>query len=120
MTEPTTTISSIVAALSMLTTALFGIDYYSILWGMLGALLAASQAPPSERWRAMVSVVLSTLVGAVFGEAAIAALVLMFPGGNVRPILFFACTLGGYGGAVLVTGCVDAVLSRIKNMGAKP
>ena len=119
MTEPTTTIASSVAAVSMMTTALFGFDYHSMVWGLLGALIAARQGPSSEWLRAMAAALLSMLVGAAFGEAAIAGLALIFPGGNVKPILFFACIIGGYGGATLVIRCLDAVFARVKVLGDK-
>lgn len=117
MTDHTTTIATFVGTLSAITTALFGFDYYSLLFGLIGALLAASQSEPRERWRAITAVAFSTLVGAAFGTAAIAVLALMFPTGNVKPILFFACLMGGFGGAVVVSRVLDAALSKIKALG---
>lgn len=56
------------AAASAISMALFGVDYYSLVWGFLGALLALTQAARMERMQAMVYVTLSTFVGAMCGS----------------------------------------------------
>ena len=72
MPEPTTTAAaSVAAAASGLTLALLGVDYHSLLYGLIGALIAVGQAQHTSRWRAVLSVVLSTVTGAVLGTVVV-------------------------------------------------
>lgn len=88
MTEPTTA-ATLAAAASGITLALLGVDYYSLLGGLLGAMLAMSQTDASvSRWKSIGSVVLTCLVGAILGSAAIALL-----GGHASRAVLVAVSL---------------------------
>ncbi len=74
MIEPATpiTLGAIAAAASAVTLALFGVDYYSLLYGFLGAVTALFHLKEEMgRVRAMVYVSISTLLGAAIGNAAV-------------------------------------------------
>jgi uncharacterized membrane protein len=88
--EPTAlTLSAVAAALSGAAMALFGVDYYALLYGLVGALLALPHAEAMGRARAVLFVVLSTLAGAAIGTAA--ALWMQ----SASKGLLFVCCLGG-------------------------
>lgn len=115
MAEPaTTTAASMAAAASGVTMALLGVDYHSVLYGLIGALIAVSQSQHTSRRRAVVSVVLSTVTGAVLGTAVVQAL-----GLEGRASLLLGCIVGGAGAQALVLGLVRAVGSRIERLGDK-
>jgi hypothetical protein len=136
MAEPTsTTVAALAASLSGVTLALFGVDYYSLLYGMVGSLFAVVHAGKSTpdlsdekkdvmsmiariqarilgSGRVVMYVAFSTLGGAVFGNAAVAVL-----SGNNRSLLILGCLIGGAGAHLLVTACLNAALARIKRFG---
>jgi len=113
MPEPTTALASAIAATaSTITLALFGVDYYSLLYGFVGALFSMSQAATMGRGRAIVYVVLSTLVGAAFGAAATELV-----GTASRAALFLGCVVGGAGAQLLVSALLKAALARIDKLG---
>jgi urea transporter len=115
MAEPaTTTAASVAAAVSGITMALLGVDYHAVLYGFVGALIAVSQSQHTSRWRAVVSVVLSTVTGAVLGTAVVQAL-----GLEGRASLLLGCIVGGAGAQALVLGLVRAAGSRIERLGDK-
>jgi urea transporter len=116
MAEPaTTTAASVAAAVSGITMALLGVDYHAVLYGFVGALIAVSQSQHTSRWRAVVSVVLSTVTGAVLGTAVVHAL-----GLDGRASVLLGCIVGGAGAQALVLGLVRAAESRVSRMGDKP
>lgn len=136
MAEPTsTTVAALAASLSGVTLALFGVDYYSLLYGMVGALFAvvhantiAPKPPPATdsvvshiarisaliigSGRVVIYVAFSTLAGAVIGNAAAALL-----GGNNRSIIILGCMVGGAGAQAMVSAVLNAALARIKRLG---
>jgi hypothetical protein len=114
MAEPATTAATIAAAASGVTMAMLGVDYHSLLYGLIGALIAVSQAQHTSRWRAVVSVVLSTVTGAVLGTAAAEAL-----GLNGKAALLLGCIVGGAGAQALVLGLVRLAETRVSNMGER-
>lgn len=116
MPDPAITAGSIAAAVSTVTLAVLGVDYYSLLYGLVGALLALSQAGAMGRGRAIVYVSLSTLVGAVIGNFVVAYL-----DSKSRHILIFGCLIGGILAQVIVAAVLkagpvlaDAVAARLK------
>jgi len=114
MTEPATTAASVAAAASGITMALLGVDYHSLLYGLIGALIAVSQAQHTSRWRAVASVVLSTVTGAVLGTAAAEVL-----GLTGKAALLLGCIVGGAGAQALVLALVRAAESRVSRMGGR-
>jgi surface polysaccharide O-acyltransferase-like enzyme len=112
--QTSTTANGIAAAASGITLALLGVDYYSLLYGMVGALLAMSQAAAMPRTRAIIYVILSTLVGAVFGNAALAVL-----GKDSRSLLSLMSIVGGAGAWLLVSALIRAAVTRIDKLGGQ-
>lgn len=113
MAEPiTTTAGSVTAAISVVTLALFGVDYYSLLYGLVGALVGLSQAAAMARLAAVVHIAMSTILGAAFGNAALALF-----GTTSRPLLIMGCLIGGAGAQLIVAAAIKAVLSRIELFG---
>jgi hypothetical protein len=82
--------AAVAAALSTASLALFGVDYYSLLYALVGALLALPHAEQMGRTRAIVYVMLSVLAGAAIGNCAVLYLHL-----TSRPMLILACLGGG-------------------------
>lgn len=114
MIDPTTsTAAAWAAALSGVTLAIFGVDYYSLLYGMVGALMAMHQAPAMARLRAVVFVAFSTLVGAALGNGALALF-----GSNNRALLFVGCIVCGAGWQLVVPRLLAALLARIDSLGS--
>ena len=115
MPEPTTTAAaSVAAAASGITMALLGVDYYSLLYGLIGALIAVGQSGHTSRWKAVASVILSTITGSVLGTVAVEAL-----GLTGKPSLLLGCIVGGAGAQALVLGLVSAANSHIERIGGK-
>ena len=91
MAEPVSiSATSIAAAASVITLAAFGVDYYSLLYGMIGALLAADRGDKMGRTRAIVWVSLSSIVGAVIGN-----IITEYFGLKSKFMLIGLCLLGG-------------------------
>ncbi len=115
MTDPTTTSAAAFAAmLSGVTLAMLGVDYYSLLYGMVGAFLALGSTETAGRGKAVAYVCMSTLVGAVVGNAALA---FMPESMQVRQVLILGCLVGGYGAHLIAKAVLDAVLRRINKFG---
>lgn len=88
--DSTLSFGAIAAAMSAVSLALFGVDYYSLLYGLVGALLALPHVEQMGRWRAVLFVVLSTLAGAVIGNGIVA-----YFATQSRPLLIAGCLAGG-------------------------
>jgi hypothetical protein len=101
-----------VAWLSSILLAVFGLDYYSLIYGFWGALMALVVTDPLGKWRAMLFVALSTLIGAVIGNVIVTIL-----DSQARSYLFFGCLLGGFGAQAVLTETLKALLKRIKKAG---
>ena len=99
MAEPTMTLAPVLAAsASTITLALIGVDHYSLVWGLVGALLALYQAETMGRIKSVTFVALSTLIGAALGTAA-----QEWWGGTSRPLLILASLTGGFGAQAIIT-----------------
>jgi len=113
MPEPTTTaVGAYVAAASGISMALLGVDAHSLLYAMVGALVAIGQQQPSSRGRAAAAVLLSMLIGAALGNAAVGLF-----GVTGRPAVFAGCIVGGAGAQVLVVRLIKAAAARIDRFG---
>jgi hypothetical protein len=115
MPAPTiTTADAIAAGASTITLALLGVDYYSLIWGMVGALLALYQAEKMGRVRSVIFISLSTLVGAACGTGALHTLE-----STSRPLLIVLSMVAGFGAQVIVTALLRAGLNRIDRLGGQ-
>lgn len=101
--------AAFVAAISQVLLALFGVDYYAMLWAFVGSLVALSRSERMTRGRAVVYVFLSTLMGAALATGAVA-----FFNTSARPVLIAVSLIGGAGSQLIVTTLVRGVLSRIQ------
>lgn len=115
MAEPTsTTAAGYAAVASGVTLALLGVDYHSMLYGFVGALLAISNSERMPKARAVVYAILSTLTGAVIGNAAVA----FFDTTN-RSMLIFCCLIGGAGAQGFVYRFIKRANTFIDSYGSK-
>ncbi|MDB5966698.1 MAG: hypothetical protein JWQ72_3198 [Polaromonas sp.] len=117
--EPTTTtIAALAAAASAISLALFGVDYYSLLYAFVGAMLAMANADSMGRVRAVIYVITSMMVGAVIGNAALA-----WFDSHSRALLFGGCLGGGLVAQVAAAAIVraapalaEASLTRLRSL----
>jgi peptidoglycan/LPS O-acetylase OafA/YrhL len=103
--DPTgsTAVAAMAALASTATMALFGVDYYSLLYALIGALFALASAEQMGRVRAVAFVLLSTLAGAVIGNA-----VAGYVEHPTRVQLFAMCLVGGLVAQIVATGILKA------------
>lgn len=109
--EPTS-VTIAIATLSAFTLSLLGVDYYSLLWALIGALLALYQSEPMRKWRTMWFIALSTLVGAACGTGGYEVVA-----SNSRPVLIVLSLVAGYGAQLIVTALLGAGVKRIEKLG---
>lgn len=113
MPEPTSTSAAAIAATaSGVTMALFGVDYYSLLYGLVGAMVAVVNTAQMPWLKAVVFVVLSTLVGSVLGNAAAVTL-----GATNHIMLSLGCIIGGAGAFGLVAALLKIATGKINGIG---
>lgn len=103
-------VDALVANVSAILLALLGVDYYAMLWAFTGALVALTQTNIG-RGRALVYVLLSTLVGSVLGSAAIA-----FLGSQNRVFLALLSLVAGVGWQTFIALLLRAVEGRLKQL----
>lgn len=102
-------------ALSTVSLALLGVDYYSLVWGMIGAYVALFQGQRTMgRVQSVIFVALSTLVGAAVGTG-----VLSFFSSESRALLNLCSLVAGFGAQKVVTALLNAGLSRIAKIGGE-
>ena len=114
MAEPTTTaVAAVITAISAVTLALFGVDYYALLYALVGALLGLlSIKDPMSRVRAVFYVLLNTVVGAALGSALADAM-----GAKTQVLLSGICVVSGAGAQLLVARAIAALGARIDSFG---
>jgi hypothetical protein len=103
------TTGAFVAAASQVLLALFGVDYYAMLWAFVGSLFALGQAKMMTRRRAVAYVALSTLLGAALGTVFVE-----WAGTTHRAYLIFGSLLGGSGSQLIVPALVAGTINRIR------
>lgn len=115
MAEPTTpaTVAVFAAGASSVTIALIGVDTISLVWGMVGSLFALLYAEQMTRGRAIVYVILSTLIGAALGTLAQS-----FAGDTNRPLLIVGSLVGGSASQRLLNALVALIERRISAAGS--
>lgn len=105
MMEPTTTgLIAWVAGISALALAVFGFDYYSLLYALAGAMFALLQSEQMTWGRAIVYTLLATLAGAALGNI-VAAYVTDKP---TRATVIGFCFLGGLIASALASALLKA------------
>jgi hypothetical protein len=104
--------AALIAGLSSVLLTLFGVDYYALMWGLVGACLALTQLESMSTRRALIYVALSTLIGAALGTTAVE-----FFRTTHRAFLITGSLVGGAGAQVLVGALLQLALTRIKKMG---
>lgn len=110
------TVQDITAALSAALFALLGVDYYSLLWGAIGAFYVLFQnETPMGRLRSTIYVTLATLVGAALGTAGGAAI-----GSESRALLNVLSLIGGFGSQKIVSTLLQSVVTRLTKKGETP
>ncbi len=112
--EPTTTgVHAIALGLSALSMALLGVDYYALIWGMIGALVALFHTDQGMgRVRSVIYVALSTLCGAALGTGLLSSI-----SSESRALLNVASLVAGFGAQKIVTALLKAGLKRIDRIG---
>jgi hypothetical protein len=90
MTETSAGLAAIVATVSATLLAVFGVDYYSLLGGLVGAMLALGASQSMSRGGAVLFVMLSMFAGAVIGS--VAATYFAHP---PRALVIGLCIVGG-------------------------
>ena len=115
MPEPTTpTAAALAATASGITMALLGVDYYSLIWAMFGAMFALYQTGSVGRVGSVVFVALSTLVGAAVAGGLMAML-----DSKARPLMILFGLLGGFGSQAVVNAMLAALVARINKAGGQ-
>ncbi|WP_295378345.1 putative holin [uncultured Pseudacidovorax sp.] len=111
MPEPTTTTAaSLAAGASTLAMALLGVEYYALVWGLIGALCAAYHAERMPWPRALIFVGLSTLVGAACGAWANESL------GKSTTQLAVLSLVCGFGAQAILIQLLRIMLERIERL----
>lgn len=106
-----TTVAVIVSSLSATLLALLGVDYYSLLWAIVGSVGALLYSAPTSKGRAVFSVCLSALMGAALGTAVAENLA------GSRSVLIVASIVCSTGPQLLINALLSRLVSAI-NKGA--
>lgn len=108
------TAATVAGAVSGFTLALLGVDYYSLVWSLVGAMYALGQRDALPWKRAVAYVSLSTLIGAALGNGASSASHV-----ESRAFLIVASLVAGAGSQLLVGALIQAALQRINKIGGE-
>ena len=102
-----TTVAIFVSSLSAMLLALLGVDYYSLLWSLVGSVGALLYSAPTSRSRAVFSVCVSMLTGAALGTALAEHL------GGSRSVLIVASVVCATGPQLLINALLTRIISTI-------
>lgn len=123
MAEPTSSVGAVASVvtlasgLSAITIALFGVDYYALVWGFIGAMFARGNADTMTRYRAIIYITLASCVGAAIGTGMLALAQTMFVVTSQKPALIFLSMAGGAGSQKLLDAVVSMITNRIQTIG---
>jgi len=104
-------ITTISAAVTSMLLAVFGVSYYALLWGGVGALFGLVLTKPEGRWIALFTVILSALVGAAMGDG-----LAELAGGGRKAVVALSAICGA-GAKTVVSAAIDAMVSRLRLAG---
>jgi uncharacterized membrane protein YeaQ/YmgE (transglycosylase-associated protein family) len=112
--ETSAALAAFAAAVSTALLALFGVDYHSLLYALIGAMFAVFLSERMSRGRAVLYTLLSTLAGAVLGNVLASHL------GRApqRIELFGLCIVGGLCAQAVAAGILRAS-PRVSEVAAK-
>lgn len=102
MAEPTSGAAAFAATASAITSAIFGVDYFAIVWGFIGSMFALINNEPTNKLWAIAYVSLSSLIGAAIGSALYEYLAPNQP----KIILIALCAIVGFGSKRLLTSAI--------------
>lgn len=105
MTE-TSSLAVAVASISAAVLALLGVDYYALLWGVIGAVFSLLYSDPIGRRRAIITVLVSSFVGAAVGSA-------IAEQSGARSLLIVAALICAAGARPIVATGIQVVVSRV-------
>jgi uncharacterized membrane protein YfcA len=94
--------------------AVFGLDYYSLVYALVGTILLLSSRQKTTRLRALIYVALSTIAGAALGTYLVGHF-----DAESKPALFVVCMVCGGGAQLVFTTMVDVLNTQIKRMGGQ-
>ena len=119
MAEPTTTASILVwtTGISSVTMAVLGVDFQSILWGVFGSMFAHGHAENMSRYKAIIYIVLASLIGAAIGTAAQAFVQFAVPSLNTKAGLILGALAGGAGAQKLLDAIIAMLNRKIDSVG---
>ena len=106
------TILKIIVGFSSYTMVLFGVDYYALVYALIGTMLLLSKLPKTTRLRAIGYVALSTISGAAAGN-----LTVEYFDTVSKFALFVACMVCGGGAHLLLSTAIDALVNRTRQAG---
>jgi hypothetical protein len=110
MTNATTAaIDGFVGVVSAALVALFGLNYYAMVWAFVGALVALTRSDKTTRTRAIFYVLFSTFIGALLGTAAAE-----FFGISMRSVIAIMSLLGGVGWQGMIALLLKLAEARIR------
>lgn len=115
MSEPTSAAAAgIAASISGVTLALIGVEWYALLWSLIGALFVMGEAPSMGRARAVLYVVLTMLIGAALAHGLMAV-----AGLQNRAMLIGLSVVFGAGAQRVVSALIKAAEGRIGKIGGE-
>lgn len=113
MTE-TTGVAVLIAALSSFLMAMFGVDYYALLWASLGSVTTLLYAVPTKKAKGVLSTIISALAGAALGSALNEHMI------TTRSFLLVTSLVCGAGAQPLVNALVNLLVTWINKRAGNP
>lgn len=112
--EPTSAVQSLIAALSAMILSLLGVTFHSLLWGMLGALVALIFANPIPKAQAVTSVFCGMLCGAVLADTFVSLILVAVPEKTAEGLKLGVAFLIGGGAKELFSAGIALLVSKTK------
>lgn len=117
MTDPTANAAAAYAAsVSAISLAIIGVDYYAIVWGLLGALSMLALTAPVTRTRAVFTVMASTACAAAMSHFLVG--LVAEDEGSRSAVIAVAFVLGA-GAQPLLLEMVESIVMRIRTWGGR-
>lgn len=106
-----TTVAIFVSSLSATLLAVLGVDYYSLLWAVVGSVGALLYTAPTTRSRAAFTVAVSTLMGAALGTFVAERM------GGSRSVLIVFAIVCATGPQLLINALLSRLVTTINREG---